>query len=90
MIKYYFKWADHGFKYIHIVVQPLEVSISSSQRKTLSPLKTDFPILSFPLIPGNQHSTFYFYEFDYALIGEGNGTPLQYSCLENPMDGGAW
>ena len=24
------------------------------------------------------------------LIGEGNGTPLQYSCLENPMDGGGW
>ena len=23
-------------------------------------------------------------------IGEDNGTPLQYSCLENPMDGGAW
>ena len=22
--------------------------------------------------------------------GEGNGTPLQYSCLENPVDGGAW
>jgi len=22
--------------------------------------------------------------------GEGNGTPLQYFCLENPMDGGAW
>jgi len=22
--------------------------------------------------------------------GEGDGTPLQYSCLENPMDGGAW
>ena len=30
----------------------------------------------------------------YIYIGlyirEGNGTPLQYSCLENPMDGGAW
>ena len=26
----------------------------------------------------------------WARIGEGNGTPLQYSCLENPMDGGAW
>ena len=26
----------------------------------------------------------------YVLFGEGNGTPLQYSCLENPMDGGAW
>ena len=24
------------------------------------------------------------------IKGEGNGTPLQYSCLENPMDGGAW
>ena len=23
-------------------------------------------------------------------MGEGNGTPLEYSCLENPMDGGAW
>ena len=22
--------------------------------------------------------------------GEGNGNPLQYSCLENPIDGGAW
>ena len=25
-----------------------------------------------------------------CLTGEGNGNPLQYSCLENPMDGGAW
>ena len=25
-----------------------------------------------------------------GVIGEGNGTPLQYSCLENPMDRGAW
>ena len=24
------------------------------------------------------------------ILREGNGTPLQYSCLENPMDGGAW
>ena len=26
----------------------------------------------------------------WDILGEGNGTPLQYSCLENPMDGGAW
>ena len=26
----------------------------------------------------------------HALIGEGNGNPLQHSCLENPRDGGAW
>ena len=25
-----------------------------------------------------------------SIFGEGNGTPLQYSCLENPMDGGVW
>ena len=25
-----------------------------------------------------------------ACLGEGNGTPFQYSCLENPMDGGTW
>ena len=24
------------------------------------------------------------------LVGDGNGSPLQHSCLENPMDGGAW
>ena len=26
----------------------------------------------------------------YILIGESNGTPLQFSCLENPRDAGAW
>ena len=31
------------------------------------------------LIPGSGRS-----------FGEGNGNPLQYSCLENPMDGGEW
>ena len=31
------------------------------------------------LIPGSGRSP-----------GEGNGNPLQYSCLENPMEGGAW
>ena len=25
-----------------------------------------------------------------SIMGEGNGTPLRYSCLENPMDGGTW
>ena len=32
------------------------------------------------------HKTFFF----LFPIGEGNGTPLQYSCLENPMDGETW
>ena len=43
------------------------------------------------------HFTFYylvppkiFIQSTKVSIGEDNGTPLQYSCLENPMDGGAW
>ena len=30
------------------------------------------------------------FHFSLSYIGEGNGNPLQYSCLENPRDGGAW
>ena len=29
-------------------------------------------------------------QFSLSCIGEGNGNPLQCSCLENPGDGGAW
>ena len=36
-------------------------------------------VQSLGLIPGSGKSP-----------GEGNGNPLQYSCLENPMEGGAW
>ena len=44
----------------------------------------ELPVLysSFPRAIYFMHSNVY--------IGEGNGTPLQYSCLETPMDGGAW
>ena len=30
------------------------------------------------------------FHFSLSCIGEGNGNPLQRSCLENPRDGGAW
>ena len=30
------------------------------------------------------------FHFSLSCIGEGDGNPLQYSCLENPRDGGAW
>ena len=39
--------------------------------------------VKFPLVDTN-------YQNSRLGSGEGNGTPLQYSCLENPMDGGAW
>ena len=35
-------------------------------------------------------SRFHIYALVYCIGREGNGTPLQYSCLENPMDRGAW
>ena len=38
------------------------------------------------LKPGLENFEHYF----TSMCGEGNGNPLQYSCLENPMDGGAW
>ena len=37
-----------------------------------------------------EHVSFWIVVFSGYISGEGNGTPLQYSCLENPMDGGAW
>ena len=30
------------------------------------------------------------FHFSFSCVGEGNGNPLQRSCLENPRDGGAW
>ena len=30
------------------------------------------------------------FHFSFSCIGEGNGNPLHYSCLENPRNGGAW
>ena len=30
------------------------------------------------------------FDFSLSCTGEGNGNPLQYSCLENPVDRGAW
>ena len=40
----------------------------------------------------SSHSQWGWFPFHDTRLpsGEGNGTPLQYSCLENPMDGGAW
>ena len=45
------------------------------------------------LLEGNQEMKLMHHIFIdlYTMgLGEGNGIPLQYSCLENPRDGGAW
>ena len=38
---------------------------------------------------GVRHKQLHFH-FSLSCIGEGNGNPLQCSCLQNPRDGGAW
>ena len=39
---------------------------------------------------GSETSERLHFHFSLSCIGEGNGNPLQRSCLENPRDGGAW
>ena len=46
----------------------------NKQDDNIQPCHTHFPILNQLAVP----------------CGEGNGNPLQYSCLDNPMDRGAW
>ena len=59
---------------LHAVVQITPCALCVSAQEEASP-------------PGKESSDCTWACF---LLGEGNGTPLQYSCLENPMDGGAW
>ena len=56
-----------------------------------------FPVVIYSFPGGSEDKVSACSEGDLGLIpgsgrspGEGNGNPLQYSCLENPMDGGAW
>ena len=56
---------------------------------------SDFHFHFFPDISGIcsihlVNSCIFFAQFSSGYFKEGNGTPLQYSCLENPMVGGAW
>ena len=39
---------------------------------------------------GSDRTEWLHFHFSLSCIGEGNGNPLQCSCLENPRDGGAW
>ena len=68
-----------------------------SFRFSTSPSSGFSGLISFPCSPGDSQQPSLAPQFESInsltlslLYGEGNGTPLQYSCLENPMDGGAW
>ena len=55
-------------------------------------IQNNINILGFGVCQDYTLNNMAFFIFSQVMgtIGEGNGTPLQYCCLENPMDGGAW
>ena len=78
-----------------------EASLAPSHRKLLARSEPGlwlpesrpgvFPLLHYTLLLHYHWLPKPFYlALTRCCMGEGNGTPLQYSCLENPMDGGAW
>ena len=95
LFKFYYKWV--------ITVQSQNLSLQDSEisfklfkpiSKTL--LKIETRTGQIKAFNWEYRVTFLYIQlhvkFAYltAFIREGNGTPLQYSCLENPLDGGAW
>ena len=62
-----------------IALAPIFKSLIHSELQKLLPPYQQFHLPRFQL-----------FEVNWGLEGEGSGTPLQYSCLENPMVGGAW
>ena len=73
-IQYYQLDRRRGYCDAHPVLQKVSVYLTSPNDYSKESGMTEQPSLTHSMI----------------IAGEGNGTPLQYSCLENPMDGGAW
>ena len=57
---------------------------------SVAQLCSHFQDLKLRVVPDSCPPHTHIYILIYMCFGEGNGTPLQYSCLENPMDGEAW
>ena len=83
---------------VHLFLQPLKIRLLFLHAlKLISQLETLCSIiitidLSGPISFSLESDTTEWLHFHFSLscIGEGNGNPLQCSCLENPRDGGAW
>ena len=87
-------WTGNSF---HIWYYNISMPFSQIIRPSPSPTESKrlfYTSVSLLLsrVQGYHHhlSKFHIYTLVYCIGREGNGTPLQYFCLENPMDGGAW
>ena len=67
----------HTHTVLHTLLDIFRASLVAQRLKHLPAMRETW-VWSLGLIPGSARSP------------EGNGNPLQYSCLENPMDGGVW
>ena len=75
-------WISHRYTYIPLLLKcpPITFPIPPLLVDTEPLIEFLEPYRKFPLA----------IYFKYGNVGEGDGIPLQHSCLENPMDGEAW
>ena len=78
-------------KILHLFKEMVYHSFLMAQRTILceNMVISDAELTNDSLLKGI-HFAYFFSPYVGTKVGEGNGTLLQYSCLENPMDGGAW
>ena len=91
-IKY--SWLCLSLFYNFECILPLPLAFKVSTEKS-SYNQMRFPLYVtcyFSLVAFNISSLYLFFInlTNICLVGEGNGNPLQYPCLENPREGGAW
>ena len=77
VIHYFLEFAQTYVHWVNDAIQPSHPVILFASCPQSFPASGSFP-MSWVFTSGSQS------------MGEGDGTPLQYSCLENPMDRGAW
>ena len=77
---------SHLYSHVHLYLKALEITVIRTIDRWLESKELVFQCqvaLGFNLLV-----LLFLKSYEFGL--EGNGTPLQYSCLEHPMDGGAW
>ena len=79
------EWNNSCFKLTSI----LGIVSASEAKQLFAKVVSDGLDSTWLLLRGKETKHFYV-ALMVVMTGEGNGTPLQYSCLGNPMDGGAW